>query len=332
MTKEFVTACLKRAFSVTTNFIWQELLGGLYAYRTGYLLEKKAQQMKDRFWHPDFKLVLTRALNVDSFICELIEYQVKQDDRRKTIDEKAKSSLFIIALSTTLMLGGVNLMNDGKLAFRSPLVVIMVVGLAYFVLAGITAVKALIVGGFYDFQLDDRVRPADKEVTVGGLEKERKARFLYFSLKLNEFIIERRTNLLHATLTGIRNGVVLLVAGFIVVVGNIGGQVEHKQINRENVENSGRNSTANGSNFEPVDASSVSSQPAAGSQEPQQAGSVGETNRTFDNASGPKMNEALPRGSGSVNRSDSRGGARHPRERAKNRQQAHQKEPRLKKS
>ncbi|MDQ3820799.1 MAG: hypothetical protein M3362_24365 [Acidobacteriota bacterium] len=204
-------------------FLRENIFPNIYAFYAQRKLRRKIYQLQQK----GVNLVIpdNKELDLEAFIAELKDYQDKEDDRKKAIDDKAKSSLFVITLSLTVILAGLNFLKDGKATFRTPLLLLVILGIAYFVLSGITAVRALNVREFFALHPDDWIEQAQDQPTVVGLQKLDRIKWLYTAIKANEPALNIKTNFVDATFVGIRNGLVLLSLAFVIAVGNIGNQV-----------------------------------------------------------------------------------------------------------
>lgn len=65
----------------------------------------------------DLEFESQRPADLNEFTDELETYLSRQDDRKKTIDDKAKSCLLVITVSATVALAGLNLFKEGPLLF-----------------------------------------------------------------------------------------------------------------------------------------------------------------------------------------------------------------------
>jgi hypothetical protein len=205
-------------------FFRENIYPNIYAFLAQRKIKRRIEQLKQK----GLNLVIpdSKELDLDEFNKELEEYRDSENDRKKVIDDKAKSSLFVVTLSITVILAGLNFIKDGKVTFRPPLLLLMIVGVAYFVLSAITAVRALNVREFYTLGPDDWIDQAQEQPTVMSLQKLTRVKMLYAAVKANELTLNIKTNFVDATFIGIRNGIILLSLAFIIAVGNIGNQVQ----------------------------------------------------------------------------------------------------------
>jgi hypothetical protein len=157
---------LKQVLAAINSFFKQQIYPNLYAFYVGRKIRGQIDDLESKAPHfsvgPD--LDLDKALN------ELKEYVKREDDRKKVIDDKAKSSLLVITISSTILLTGLNLIKEGKISFRWPLLVIVLLGVIYFVLSAISSVEALTFSAFYGSYPDDWIIEIDEKKTITNLK------------------------------------------------------------------------------------------------------------------------------------------------------------------
>src|SRR5919205_91144 len=210
-------------WSTLNGFLLQQVYPNLYAFHAKRKIQRKIAEMESN----ESRFSVGPELDLDSFLDELKDYAKREDDRKKVIDDKAKSSLLIITISSTLMLTGLTLIKEGKIHFRLPLLVIIFLGITYFVLSAITSVVALSPLAFYGSHPDEWIKEVNGKQTLTELKKLDRIHRLYYDIKLNEYVLNIRNNFVSATLIGIRNGVLLLSLAFGIALSNIGNQVKY---------------------------------------------------------------------------------------------------------
>ncbi|HEU0144129.1 MAG TPA: hypothetical protein VFQ47_05030 [Nitrososphaera sp.] len=204
-------------------FLRENIYPNIYAFHAQRKIKRKIELLKQE----GLSLVIppNKDLDLDAFSVELKEYQNQENDRGKVIDDKAKSSLIVVTLSITVMLAGLNFIKDAKITFGYPLFILVLLGVTYLVISGITAVKALNISEFFTLHPDDWLEQGQDKPTIIGLQRIPRIKMLYAVIKANELALTIRTNFVDATFIGIRNGITLLALAFIIAVGNIGNQV-----------------------------------------------------------------------------------------------------------
>jgi len=208
-------------------FIRDNAFPHFYAFHAQSKIKRKIARLREE----GLNLVIpnNKELDLDAFKEELGASQARENDRKKIIEDKAKSSLFIVTLSITVMLGGINFVKDGKATFRLPLLLLVILGVVYLVLSGVTAVQALNIREFYTLHPDDWIEHGQGRRAVVGLQRTNRIKMLYAVIKANELVLNIRTNFVRATFIGIRNGIILLALAFIIAVGNIGNQIRFNE-------------------------------------------------------------------------------------------------------
>jgi len=156
------------------------------------------------------------------------------------------------------MLAGLNLVKEGKVSFGYPLLILIILGSAFFLFSAITSVKAL---GFAPFNVShphDWVSNKDNRSVV-RLKKPDKTQLLYRIIELNDYELNIRANYVSATLTGIRNGVILLSLASGVALLNLGNQITYTQTT--SVKNPTSSITAEQDNSKGVETSPIQATP-----------------------------------------------------------------------
>lgn len=191
-----------------------------------FYVERKIRQHFAKAEALDLDFAAEDPSDLEDFTIELEAYQERQDERRKTIDDKAKSCLFVITVSTTLMLAGLSFVKEGKISFGYPLLILIGLGTAFFIVSVITSVKAMNVIPLNITHPNDWIVSSngDKPITI---KKPDKTHLLYRITMLNDYELNIRANFVSATLTGIRNGVLLLSLAFGFAILNLGNQIKY---------------------------------------------------------------------------------------------------------
>ena len=202
------------------NFWQQNICPHIYAFSAEEVLKNKKNELKI-----DFEI--DNNQNVDELIEELEVYHQKEVERKKTIEDKAKSSLFVIALSVTLILGSLNFIKDIKTGTNFTLILLLLfLGLIYLVLSGVSSIKALNISEFHDIYIGDLINEKEDEKNIKIIDKKDRAEQLYKNIKLNQLKTNIKSNYVYATFVGIRNGIILISLFFIIFVGIIGNNLQ----------------------------------------------------------------------------------------------------------
>ena len=198
------------------NFILQSIVPNLYAFSAEKILQKKVQEVNEKNFH----IEKNENLDAKKIIEELKEYHQKESKRKEIIEDKAKASLFIIALSVMLILGSLNFIenSDDSIILKFSELFILVLGIIYLLLSGITAIKAINIRKFYDVYLNDEIEESESRLKVIRLDEKDRIILLYRIIQLNQLITNIRSNYVYATFVGIRNGIILISLFFIIIV------------------------------------------------------------------------------------------------------------------
>jgi hypothetical protein len=140
-------------------------------------------------------------------------YMTAEAERRKGIDDKAKSNLMAITLSITVLLGGLNSVGKNELApatsnlWSSLALGLLILGVAYLMFAGLKAIDAL--------RIAETFNPSPEDES-GLPEVKRKAQLLW-CLGQNQRISLLRTNSVSVSHQSLINGIVCLAILVVVI-------------------------------------------------------------------------------------------------------------------
>jgi hypothetical protein len=151
-----------------------------YAFYAEKKLNTKLQELRGErcYMTPD------KDADLNAVVDDLMRYHTLENDRKKSIDDKAKSALFIITLSSTIMLGGLTLVKGSEISFGVPLLLTISAGVVCFVQSGIASVIALSSRAFYGPNVVDQIKKVDGEYKIKPPTKLDQAYLLYRSLTL----------------------------------------------------------------------------------------------------------------------------------------------------
>lgn len=142
----------------------------------------------------------------------------EQRNRKKIIEDKAKSLLFIITVSITAITFSLNYLNTLEIDILQ-IVALIILGLSvlYFVLGAIRAIQTLYIRPFHIIQTAVEITDHTYKLTANKSETDF-LKELIKSKQLNDLIISRLCNFTDASLTSIRNGIILFVSFFIMTI------------------------------------------------------------------------------------------------------------------
>lgn len=201
-------------FSRIQNFLEQNLIPNLYAFWAEKILRNKIKKLKEK----EFNIKIGKNQDLDEFVKELTEHHHKEIERKKVIEDKAKASLFIIALSITLILGSLGFIKGRGVTLEPYILLILTTGVIYLLLSGITSIRALNIREFYDIYLENRIEENRGNLNIMSLDNQDRIARFYKIINLNQLMTMIRSNYVYATFIGIRNGIILLSLFFILVV------------------------------------------------------------------------------------------------------------------
>ncbi len=201
-------------FSRIKNFLDQNLIPNLYAFWAEKILRNKIKKLKEK----EFNIKIGKNQDLDEFVKELTEHHHKEIERKKVIEDKAKASLFIIALSITLILGSLGFIKGRGVTLEPYILLILTTGVIYLLLSGITSIRALNIREFYDIYLENRIEENRGNLNIMSLDNQDRIARFYKIINLNQLMTMIRSNYVYATFIGIRNGIILLSLFFILVV------------------------------------------------------------------------------------------------------------------
>lgn len=213
---------LRLVFHGIKDFAVQQVLPNLYSFYA----ERKIRRQIKAFNDANTSFTSPEPGDLQDFTKELEAYQMRQDERRKTIDEKAKSSLLAVTVATTLMLSGLTLIKERKISFGYLLLLLIVTAIAYFTASAITAVRALNLSPLNITHPQDWIDAENAEGPT-AIKKPERTSLLYSIVSRNDFELNIRANFVSATLTAIRNGVFFLSLAFTIAILNLGNQVRY---------------------------------------------------------------------------------------------------------
>lgn len=198
--------------------VFDQIIPGIRAYRANHTVEGIEKQRLN------FEVDLS---NIDeNNEDELKEYikEVRNDlevqhDRKKIIEDKAKSLMSIIAVSITAItfsLGYLNSLVVNKIQISA--VIILIISVIYFAMGAIRALQTLNIRKFYIVQTEIQIS-SNKFTLIKKQESKTTLIDLIKKKQLNDLINIRLSNYAFASFNLIRNGIILFVVFFILTIG-----------------------------------------------------------------------------------------------------------------
>lgn len=215
-------------------FILQHIFPGFYAAYANKIVTKNYD--KQRNFDVDLTAITTGQ---EKEYIEQVKVDLKeQHDRKKIIEDKAKSLLFIITVSITAITFSLTYLYSLEINVPQTIALFFLgVSILYFVLGTIRALQTLNIRKFHVIQTDieitdDNYKLSAKKTDTNFLKE------LIKSKQQNDLINVQLSNYAYASFTLIRNGIILFVCFFImtIFVGYFSKQNKTKdtyQINKE---------------------------------------------------------------------------------------------------
>lgn len=199
--------------------ILQDVIPHLYTYfsankKIGKNIQDMESKLNETTFGDDYE-----DKELENLSLELKRYQEKERNQRDRIDDKAKASLFIIALTITLIIGSLNFINGiGKQNITLFLFGILILGVIYLISAGIASIKAFNVREFHDIYFFQGIENDNNKYKL--IDKKKEVNLLHSYIELNQERTRISTNYVYSTFIDIRNGLILVALFFITAIFN----------------------------------------------------------------------------------------------------------------
>lgn len=199
-----------------SDFFKQQIISPIYAKTTEKLIKKRLSD------YIDIPLNIGGLApdKVDELILDLKAESQAETERKKSFDEKARACLFIITLAVTIIILIVNSMisQGNEISSRPIEYLLLALAIIYFAASGLTSIGALNIRKYYGTYLDGLFRKEGESLTPINRSSSEIVSSLYNYTKRNQMVNTIRANFIYATLTGIRNGVILVSVFFIILI------------------------------------------------------------------------------------------------------------------
>jgi len=196
------------------SFIKQQVFPGFY---TQYVNKKYISKNYDS--QKNFVVDISEISGNEEDYIEQIERDLEnQLDRKKRIEDKAKSLLFIIAVAVTAITFSLSYLKSLKIdVYQIISIVIVFVSVIYLVFGAIRALQALNIRQFHISQAN--IEKVNNDFVLK--KKESDVEYLKGVIKskqLNDLINIQLSNFTYASFNLIRNGIILFVIFFISTI------------------------------------------------------------------------------------------------------------------
>jgi len=213
MTSEF------QKFSTILKYLLENLVPHLYAFLIENKLERRIQVLSEKKANIEIS-----DSDVDEFFEIVKKNHEKEFERKGVIEDKARSSLFVVTLAITLILGSLSFVNSDKIMFPKFLLIFLIIGVIYLIFSGITAIKALHMKPYNDIAIDNIIVGQNYKdlskvydnLSISKMSKKTELSEIYECIKLNQLLTTIKSNYVEVTFLGIRNGLILVAIFFIL--------------------------------------------------------------------------------------------------------------------
>lgn len=195
-------------------FILQHIFPGFYATYANKIVAKNYDKQNNY----DVDLTAITAGKEQEYIEQVKADLKEQHDRKKIIEDKAKSLLFIITVSITAITFSLTYINNLEINVAQTIALILLgVSILYFVLGTIRALQTLNIRKFHVIQTAIEITDVNYKLTAKKTDSDF-LKELIKSKQQNDLINIQLSNYTYASFTLIRNGIVLFVSFFIMTI------------------------------------------------------------------------------------------------------------------
>lgn len=195
-------------------FILQHIFPGFYASYTNSIVSKNYDKQNSF----DVDLTAITAGQEKVYIEQIKADFKEQNERKKLLEDKAKSLLFIITVSITAITFSLNYINTLETNIPQTIaMVILCISIMYFVFGTIRTLQAINIRRFNVIQTEIKITEECYELIKNKSDTDF-LKELIKSQKMNELTYVQKLNYTYAAYTLIRNGIILFVSFFIMTI------------------------------------------------------------------------------------------------------------------
>ena len=196
------------------DFLLQHIFPGYYAVYSNKLVTKKYEEIQN--YEVDITAI---SQEKEKYYIEQVKIDIKEQyDRKKNIEDKSKSLLFIIAVSITAITFSLTYLNSISFSvFQFIALVFLGISIIYFIQGAIKALQTVNVRQFHVIQVE--VETNEQKFKLSA--KKPDADFLKDLIKskqLNDLINIRLSNYTYASFNLIRNGIIFFAIFFATTI------------------------------------------------------------------------------------------------------------------
>lgn len=194
-------------------FFQQQIFPGFYASYANKIISKNYESQQN------FSVDISEVTGNETEYIKQIKIDLEnQLERKKRIEDKAKSLLFIIAVAITAITFSLNYLNSLTIdVYQTISIAIVFLSIIYLVIGAIRALQTLNIRQFNITQatIDKDV---DKYILKANQTDVDYLKDIIISKQLNDLINIRLSNYTYASFNLIRNGIILFVLFFITTI------------------------------------------------------------------------------------------------------------------
>lgn len=193
----------KKLIRCVFNFIFA-------SYPNAKLAEKKIKKEMEKIKNSELK----NDSDINDVSIETFDkHQKKIFDNKSIIEGKAKDNLLGITLAFSVIFASFGLITRESIQYFCWIQVLLIIiptliGVFYLILGGLAALRAMQIGKWYDFSLEE-------EMNLNNLVRNNKMRIF---IELNNLMNVIRTNYTTVSQIAVRNGILLLFFSVLLMV------------------------------------------------------------------------------------------------------------------
>jgi len=196
------------------SFLQQQIFPGFYASYVNKIISKNYKSQEDF----DIDISAITIGQEEEYIKQIKIDLENQLDRKKRIEDKAKSLLFIIAVAITAITFSLNYLNSLTIdIYQTISISIVFLSIIYLVIGAIRALQSLNIRQFNIIQAEV-IKKDNKFILKVNKEDTDYLKDIIRSKQLNDLINIRLSNYTYASFNLIRNGIILFVLFFITTI------------------------------------------------------------------------------------------------------------------
>lgn len=196
------------------DFLLQHIFPGYYAIYSNKLVAKRYEEIQN--YEVDLSTI---SQDQEKYYIEQVKLDIKEQyDRKKIIEDKSKSLLFIIAVSITAITFSLTYLNSIILsAFQFIALSFLGISILYFIQGAIKALQTVNVRQFHVIQVE--VETIEQKFKLSAKKSDPDfLKDLIKSKQLNDLINIRLSNYTYASYNLIRNGIIFFAFFFATTI------------------------------------------------------------------------------------------------------------------